>query len=75
MILHNNDAALDFWGRVPLAAPDGPLAALGRGRLAIELGRYRLAETSLKGAVAAGGDIGAEARTATGPGLLDDGAA
>jgi enediyne biosynthesis protein E4 len=62
MISHHDDDALDFWGRVPLTAPDGALAALARGRLAIELGRYRLAETSLEGAVAAGGDIGAEAR-------------
>ena len=61
MMSHHDDAALDFWGRVPLTAPDGALAALARGRLAIELGRYRLAETSLMSAVAAGGDVGAEA--------------
>ena len=61
MILHHDNAALEAWGRVPPQASEAPLAALSRGRLAFEVGRYRLAETCLQSAIPAGGDIGEEA--------------
>jgi len=41
------DAAMSAWLRVPDESEQAPLAALARGRLALELGRYRLAEGSL----------------------------
>lgn len=56
------EAALAAWGRVPDEAPEGPLATLSRGRLALETGRYALAETSLERASRAGGNTGAEGR-------------
>ena len=44
MIRGHADAALRAWGRVPDQANEAPLAALSRGRLALETGRYGLAE-------------------------------
>src|SRR6516162_5789166 len=39
----NASAALDAWSRVAPQAPEALQAALARGRLAFEVGRYRLA--------------------------------
>ena len=55
------DAALAAWGRVPADSPAGPGALLSRGQLAFDLGRYRLAETSLERAIRAGGEAGDQA--------------
>ncbi len=57
----NADAALAAWGRVAADAPDALKAALARGRLAFEVGRYRLAETCLERAFRARGATGDEA--------------
>jgi len=54
------DAAMAAWGRVPARAREGPMAALARGRLALETGRYALAESCLDRANRAGGEIGDE---------------
>ena len=56
------EAALEAWGRVPDQAKEAQLAALSRGRLALETGRYRLAETCLERASRPGGGTGEEAR-------------
>ncbi len=58
----HSEAALAAWGRVPDRALEAPLAALSRGELAIEAGRYRLAETCLERVIRAGGDLAIEAR-------------
>lgn len=58
----NPEAALAAWGRVPDHAAEAPLADLSRGRLALETGRYALAETCLERAGRAGGETGAEGR-------------
>ncbi len=58
----NAEAALEAWGRVPNQAKEAHLAALSRGRLAIEMGRYRLAETCLERASRPGGGTDEEAR-------------
>ena len=52
------EAALEAWGRVPDQAEEAQLADLSRGRLALETGRYRLAETCLERASRAGGRTG-----------------
>jgi len=44
----HTEAALEAWGRVPDQAKEAQFAALSRGRLAMETGRYRLAETCLE---------------------------
>ncbi|MFI5458430.1 MAG: FG-GAP-like repeat-containing protein [Isosphaerales bacterium] len=54
------DAAMAAWGRVPALAREGPMAALARGRLALETGRYALAESCLERANRAGGETGDE---------------
>ena len=56
------EAALEAWGRVPDQAKEAQLAALSRGRLAMEMGRYRLAETCLERASRPGGGTDEEAR-------------
>ncbi|MFO0890381.1 MAG: FG-GAP-like repeat-containing protein [Isosphaeraceae bacterium] len=48
------EAALEAWRRVPAGAPETPVAALERGRLAIQLGRYREAEEGLRQAWSVG---------------------
>ena len=40
MAAGHTEAALAAWGRVPEPAPEARLAALSRGRLALETGRY-----------------------------------
>jgi tetratricopeptide (TPR) repeat protein len=62
MAAGQNDAALATWGRVPDAANEAQLAALSRGRLALETGHYRIAETSLERAIRSGNDMSQEAR-------------
>jgi len=57
----NSEAALAAWGRVGAAAPEALRAALARGRLAFEVGRYGLAETCLERVHRAGGATGDEA--------------
>jgi len=56
------EAALEAWGRVPDQANEAQLAALSRGRLALETGRYRLAETCLERASRPGRGTDEEAR-------------
>ena len=58
MIEGHAEAALAAWGRVPDQAKEAQLAALSRGRLALETGRYRLAETCLERASRPGGGTG-----------------
>ncbi len=55
------EAALAAWERVPAQANQAPLADLARGRLALELGRYRLGETCLNRARLAEGEVADEA--------------
>ena len=62
MIAGHAEAALAAWGRVPDQAKEAQLAALARGRLAMETGRYRLAETCLERASRPGGGTDEEAR-------------
>jgi len=62
LIERNAEAALEAWGRVPDQAKEAHLAALSRGRLAMEMGRYRLAETCLERASRPGGGTDEEAR-------------
>ncbi len=56
------DAALAAWARVPDDAAEAPLAALASGALALEIGRYRLAESCLERATGMGKNIALEAR-------------
>jgi tetratricopeptide (TPR) repeat protein len=42
------DAALDAWSRVPEGAPEAPRAALQRGILAMDHGRFTIAEEALR---------------------------
>ena len=58
----HTDAALAAWGRVPETAPEARLAALERGRLALESYHYALAESCLERAIPGEGEIGDEAR-------------
>ena len=58
----HEDDALRAWGRVPDRADEAPRANLLRGRLALETGRYGLAERCFERACLAGGDTRAEAR-------------
>ena len=58
----HEDDALRAWGRVPDGAGEAPRANLLRGRLALETGRYRLAERCFERACLAGGGTRAEAR-------------
>ena len=60
-MLGHPDAALAAWGRIPEDAAQAPQAALSSGRMALGLGRYRLAETGLLRASRAGGDVADEA--------------
>jgi enediyne biosynthesis protein E4 len=55
------DAAMTAWQRVPKDANQAPLAALALGRLALDLGQYRLAKTSLDRAFLARGEVADEA--------------
>jgi tetratricopeptide (TPR) repeat protein len=55
------DAAMSAWLRVADGSDQAPLAALSHGRLALELGRYRLAEGSLLRASGAKGEVSDEA--------------
>jgi tetratricopeptide (TPR) repeat protein len=48
------DAAMEAWGRVPPGTAEAPVAALERGRIAVQLGRYVAAEESLRQAWNAG---------------------
>jgi len=60
LLQRHPEAALDAWGRVPDQAREAPTAALARARLAIELGRYSLAEESLKRTMPVTGEMGDE---------------
>jgi enediyne biosynthesis protein E4 len=62
----NSDAALAAWSHVAAGAPEALQAALARGRLALEVGRYRLAESCLERAFHAGGTTADEAARALG---------
>jgi tetratricopeptide (TPR) repeat protein len=55
-------AALEAWGRVPDQAREAQRAAVARGRVAMNTGRYALAETCLLRAIRVGGDESEEAR-------------
>jgi enediyne biosynthesis protein E4 len=56
------EAALAAWGRVPAGSPLAPMAALSKARLALDIGRYRLAETGLDRLKEEQGEVGDEAR-------------
>jgi tetratricopeptide (TPR) repeat protein len=56
------EEALAAWGRVPDHAPEAAQAALSRGRVALDNGRFALAERCLARAALAGGAIADEAR-------------
>jgi tetratricopeptide (TPR) repeat protein len=58
----HTDAALAAWGRVPESAAVARVAALERGRLALESYHYALAESCLERAIPGEGEIGDEAR-------------
>jgi enediyne biosynthesis protein E4 len=60
-ILGHREAAMAAWERVPAQANQAPLADLSRGRLALELGRYRVAETCLNRARLIEGEVADEA--------------
>ncbi len=62
MIEGHAEAALEAWGRVPDQTKAAQPAALSRGRLALETGRYALAETCLQRANRPGGGTDDEAR-------------
>ncbi len=61
MVKSHADAAMAAWARVPDSSPFAPAAGLARGRRALDVGRYRLAETCLERASRGGGEIGQEA--------------
>ncbi|MDR3619131.1 MAG: FG-GAP-like repeat-containing protein [Paludisphaera borealis] len=60
-------AAVAAFGRVPENDPRAAQAALATGRAALDLGRYRIAETALERAARASGQVGEEASRALGP--------
>ncbi len=62
MIEGHTDLAMEAWGRVPDDSREARIAALSRGRAAIGLGRYALAEACLERAKSASDDTGEEAR-------------
>lgn len=66
MHVGNPDAAIAAWGRVPPDSPEARQTALAQGRLALEVGRYRLAETCLERAFRAGGATADQAAHALG---------
>ena len=74
-MLGHPDAALAAWGRIPDGAEQASPAALSSGRMALGLGRYRLAEACLLRASRAGGDVADEASAPPRGALLDDGPA
>ncbi|MFO0892522.1 MAG: FG-GAP-like repeat-containing protein [Isosphaeraceae bacterium] len=59
--LGNPDAALAAWRRIPDQAEQAPQAALSCGRMALGLGRYRVAEGCLLRASRTEGEAAAEA--------------
>jgi tetratricopeptide (TPR) repeat protein len=61
-MLGHPDAALAAWGRIPDGAQQSAPAALSSGRMALGLGRYRLAEACFLRSSRAGGDVAEEAR-------------
>src|SRR5262245_49553032 len=60
-MLGRPDDALAAWRRIPDGADQAAQAALAGGRLALALGRYRVAEKWLLRASQAGGDLASEA--------------
>ena len=56
------DAAMAAWERVPDDAAEAPRVALSRGRVALETGRYGMAESVLDRVKQALGEVGNEAR-------------
>jgi tetratricopeptide (TPR) repeat protein len=61
MAAGQNKAALEAWGRVPDESREASLAAFSRGRLALEIGRYGLAETCLERTIRARDEMSEEA--------------
>ncbi len=61
MVKGHPDAAMEAWGRVPDESPKAALAALSRGRHALDTGRYGLAETCLDRASRADREVADEA--------------
>jgi len=59
----HSEAALSAWGRIPDDAPETAVAALSRGKLALETGHYAIAETCLERASHGTGAIRDEARS------------
>lgn len=60
-MLGHPDAALAVWSRIPERAAQSSRASLSSGRLALGLGRYRVAEASLLRAAKGSGDDAEEA--------------
>ena len=60
-MLGRPDAALAAWGRIPEGAAQSSRAALSSGRMALGLGRYRVAEAGLLRAAKASGEVADEA--------------
>src|SRR5262245_44622234 len=65
-LCHKNEGhpekALAAWARVPAGEPESELATLAAGTLALETGRYALAETMLEKGSRAGRNVGLESR-------------
>jgi tetratricopeptide (TPR) repeat protein len=62
MVRGHDAAALAAWARVPENSKEAPLAAMSRGRLGLETGRYQLAEKALTRASREPGEFGQEGR-------------
>jgi enediyne biosynthesis protein E4 len=62
MAAGHSDGALMAWARVPGGSPEGRLAALASGRLALDKGHFSAAEIGLERAIPGGGEIADEAR-------------
>ena len=60
-MLGRPDAALAAWGRIPEGAAQSSQAGLSSGRLALGLGRFRVAEAGLLRAARASGDVADDA--------------
>ncbi len=62
--LGRGQAALDAWARIPASAAEAPPARLAAGRVAMNLGRYTLAEDSLRPLVSDTSPLQSQARQA-----------
>jgi enediyne biosynthesis protein E4 len=58
----DSEAALKAWASVPDDSPEAPTVAMARAQLAVQLGRYGLAEACLKRAILGPREVSDEAR-------------